>query len=166
MAFVTIEDLGGTVDVIVFSRLYKRVLDTLVADRAIVVQGQLQCEESNVRLLAEQLVPIEEVEEKWTATIHFHLEAGRLERPQLEGLHQVLKKHPGSCRVFIHLKGADRTETIIEAGDNLGVQAGPVLTGEVNRLLGYPAVETVCSEVVSINGNGNGKRLAGAAKNG
>jgi DNA polymerase-3 subunit alpha len=164
MAFVTIEDLGGSIEVIVFAKLYARVRDILEEDRAIVVQGTVENEENSARLLAEQLVPIEKVEEKWTATIHFRLETQGLDRPQLEGLHTVLRKHPGPCRVYLHLRQGDRTETIIEAGGDLTVMAGPVLTGEVNRFLGYSAVETVCSEVVSRNGNG--KRFGGGAGNG
>ncbi len=163
MAFVVIEDMGGSVEVVVFARLFARVRDLLEEDRAVVVQGTVQNEENTPRLLAEQLVPMEKVEEKWTATIHFHLETQRLQRPQLEGLHGLLRKHPGPCRVYLHLKNDDRTETIVEAGD-LTVLAGPVLTGEVNRFLGYAAVETVCSEVVSHNGNG--KRFGGNSGNG
>ena len=163
MAFVTIEDMGGSVEVIVFSRLYARVRDILEEDRAIVVQGTVENEENSARLLAEQVVPIEKVEEKWTATIHFHLDDQSLERPKLEQLHGLLRRHPGPCRVYLHLKSNPRTETIIEAGD-LTVLAGPALSGEVNRFLGYPAVETICTEVVSHNGNG--KRFGGGSANG
>jgi len=135
----------------------------LEEDRAIVVQGTVENEENSARLLAEQVVPIEKVEEKWTATIHFHLEARSLERPKLEELRELLRRHPGPCRVYLHLKSDPRTETIIEVGD-LTVLAGPALTGEVNRFLGYAAVETICTEVVSHNGNG--KRFRGGSANG
>jgi hypothetical protein len=45
---------------------------------------------------------------------------------------------------------------MIELGDHIKLQAGGELTREVNRLLGYPAVDTVCSTIrVKNRGNGN-----------
>ena len=144
MAFVTIEDLHGAVEATVFARVYSGVSDLLVEDNAILVQGQVQKDEQSVKILAEKVVPMGKAEETWTASIHLNLEISRTDRAVLEKLNDILKKHPGGCRGFLHLRSPENTDSIIALPDSLKLKAGGALTREVNELLGYHAVETLC----------------------
>jgi DNA polymerase-3 subunit alpha len=144
MAFATIEDLHGAVEATVFSRVYTGVSDLLVEDSAVLVQGQVQKDEQSVKILAEKVVPMDKAEETWTASIHLNLEVSRTDRAMLEKLNDVLKKHPGGCRGFLHLRSPENTDSIIALPDSLKLKAGGALTREVNELLGYHAVETMC----------------------
>jgi len=144
MAFVTIEDLHGAVEATVFSRVYTSVSDLLVEDSAVLIQGQVQKDEQSVKILAEKVVPMDKAEETWTASIHLNLEISRTDRPMLERLNDILKKHPGGCRGFLHLRSPENTDSIIALPDSLKLKAGGALTREVNELLGYHAVETLC----------------------
>jgi DNA polymerase-3 subunit alpha len=161
MAFVTIEDMHGSVEVIVFSRVFADVRDLLVEDHPVLVQGQVQKDEKSVKILADTVIPIGKAEETWAASVHFNLEISRTDREGLENLHDILKRHPGLCPAFIHLRSPDNTDSIIALPDGFKLKAGGPLTREVNGFLGYQAVETRCSAVTSglaLNGvNGRGK---------
>jgi len=161
MAFVTLEDLHGAVEVTIFSLLYSKVYDLLTDDNAILVQGHLQKEENSVKLLAENVISMDKAEETWTTSIHFNLDISRTDKALLEKLNTVLKRHPGSCKAYIHLLNPEKTETIIALSDTIKLRAGSLLIREVNRLVGYNAAETVCGPVESsstFNGYNNGKR--------
>jgi len=162
MAFVTIEDMHGTVEAVVFSRVFADTRDLLVEDRPVLIQGQVQKDEKSVKILADVVIPIDKAEETWTASVHFNLEISRTDREALESLHAVLKRHPGACKAFIHLRNPDNTDSIISLPDTLKLKAGSSLTREVNGLLGYNAVETHCnsvaSSVASNGGNRNGRK--------
>jgi DNA polymerase III subunit alpha len=156
MAFVTLEDLLGTVEITVFSSLYSTVYDLLTDDNTILVRGFLQKDENTVKLLADSIIDIDKAEETWTTSIHFKLDVTRTQRTLLEDLNAVLRRHPGPCAAFIHLRHPEKTETIIALPDSIRVKAGTPLIQEVDRLVGYHAAETVCRPVVSsANGNGN-----------
>ena len=160
MAFVTIEDMHGSVEVIVFSRVFSDARDLLEEDRPVIVQGQVQKDEKSVKILADTVIPIDKAEEIWAASVHFNLEISRTDREGLENLHVILKRHLGQCPAFLHLRGPDKTDSIIALPDGFKLKAGSALTREVNRLLGYQAVETRCSAVASTappNGR-NGRR--------
>ncbi len=160
MAFVALEDLHGSVEIIIFSSLYAKVYDLLTDDSAILVQGHLQKEENSIKLLADAVIPMDKAEATWTTSIHFNLDIARTDKALLEKLNTVLKRHPGSCKAYIHLRNSEKTETIIALSDTIKLNAGPPLIREVNRLLGYSAAETVCRPVESsstFNGY-NGKR--------
>ena len=161
MAFVTIEDMHGAVEVIVFSRVFSDVRDLLVEDRPVLVQGQVQKDEKSVKILADMVIPIDKAEETWAASVHFNLELSRTDREGLENLHAILKRHPGMCPAFLHLRSPGNTDSIIALPEGFKLKAGAVLTREVNGFLGYHAVETRCSAATSTatrNGVKNGRR--------
>jgi len=149
MAFVTLEDLHGSVEATVFSSLYAKVHDLLTDDRPILIQGQLQKDENSIKILADTIIPIDKAEETWTASVHFNLDITHTQRDVLVKLKEILKSHPGSCRAYIHLLNPDKTETIVALSNSIKLRAGLPLTREVNRFLGYNAVETACQPALS-----------------
>jgi len=150
MAFVTIEDLHGSVEITVFSSVYVKAHDLLSDDNPIIVQGRVQKDENATKILADTVVPMEKAEETWTASIHFNLDITRTDRALLFKLNEIFKKHPGSCKGYVHLLGPEKTETIIALSDDLKLRAGLPLTRDINGFLGYNAVETVCSPFTSV----------------
>jgi DNA polymerase-3 subunit alpha len=149
MAFVTLEDLHGSVEATVFSTLYAKVHDLLTDDRPILIQGQLQKDENSVKILADTIIPIDKAEETWTASVHFNLDITRTQRELLVKLKEILKTHPGSCRAYIHLLNPGKTETIVALSNSMKLRAGLPLTREVNQFIGYNAVETACGPAVA-----------------
>ncbi len=160
MAFVTLEDLHGSVEIIVFSTLYAKVYDLLTDDSSILVRGHLQKDENSVKILADTLIPMDKAEETWSTSIHFNLDITRTDKALLEKLKSVFKRYPGSCRGYVHLLDPEKTETIIALSDATKLKAGSSLIREVNRLLGYNAAETICEPTeFSSDSNGyNGSR--------
>ncbi|MBW2010217.1 MAG: DNA polymerase III subunit alpha [Deltaproteobacteria bacterium] len=157
MAFVTIEDMQGSVEVVIFSSVYKEVEDLLVDDSPILVQGELKKEEKAVKILAESVIPMEKAEETWTASIHINMDVSRTQKEVLIELKHVLKSCPGSCPAFIHLLIPEVSETIIALPDAIKLKADSTLIREVNGVLGYEAVDTVCT-AASIAPKTNGFR--------
>ncbi len=162
MAFVVIEDLHGTVEATVFSSVYTETYHLLIEDSPVLVQGQIQRDENAVKILADAIIPIEKAEETWTASIRLNIDGDRTEKANLVELRDIIEQYPGSCRAFIHLRSLNKTETVIELSDRMQLRACPELKQEVNRFLGYPAVETICSEATPTqraNGyNGNNRK--------
>jgi DNA polymerase-3 subunit alpha len=147
MGFVTIEDMNGALEVIVFSRVYATSSDMLTEDSAVLIQGQVQKDEQSVKLIADTLIPLEKAEETWTASVHVNLELNRTDREVLLKLRDLLQRFPGSCKAFLHLRGPTRTEALIELSEGYHLKAGPALRREVRELLGYAAIETRCTPV-------------------
>jgi DNA polymerase-3 subunit alpha len=87
---------------------------------------------------------MDKAEETWTASIHFNLEIARTDRAALVKLHEILKKHAGNCKAYLHLHSTDNADTIIQLPHSMKLKASGALMREVNELLGYNAVETLC----------------------
>jgi DNA polymerase-3 subunit alpha len=163
MAFVTLEDLQGSVEITVFSSIYTRVYDLLIDDNTILVQGKLQRDENSTKLLADTIIPMDKAEDTWVASIHFNLDITRTNKTLLTELYDILQRHQGACRAYIHLLNPEKTETIIALPDAMKLRPGRALTRDVNGLVGYDAVETKCDMAApSINaGRYTGRRKRG-----
>ena len=166
MAFVNIEDMHGAVEVVVFSRVFANTRDLLIEDGCVLVQGQVQKDEQAVKILADEVIPIEKAEETWAASIHFKLEISRTDRETLSNLHAILERHPGTCAGFIHLQSPDKTDSIISLPDTLKLKAGSSLAREVHSFLGYQAVETRCRAVTASAANNGINRVNRNNRNG
>ena len=146
MAFVTIEDMHGSVEVTVFASLYERVNDLLVEDKPVFVEGQVQKDEQALKILGETIVPMDQAEATWTASIHLKLDMHRTDPDLLVEIKDLLVQYPGACRGFIHLVDSEKTETVIALPETLKLNASASLKREVDRLLGYRVFETRCQK--------------------
>ena len=146
MAFVTLEDLSGLAEVILFASLYSSVSDLIEKDSAIMIEGRITRDEKSSKILADMIAPIDKAEESWTASVHLRVDITGLNKQSLQKLCEILKQHKGSCSAFLHLLMPQRTDTIIALPDSMKVKAGQDLTEAVNNFLGYSAVESVCQK--------------------
>ncbi len=164
MAFVNVEDMRGTVEVTVFSSVYEAAAGLLVEDQPVFIKGQLQRDENNVKVLADQVVPLEKAEELWSGTILIQLDVTRTDLESLQKLPKIFKKYPGPCPAFIQVVEPGVSRTRIALSESFRLKVGPPLIEEVNRLFGYDAVETEAKpETAEKNGRGrygNGTRAA------
>ena len=157
MAFVTIEDMLGALELVVFPSVYAKVDQLLADDHPVLVEGAVQKDENSATLLCDTMIPIDKAEETWTASICFNLDLNRLTKEDLPQLKALLEKHAGACRAYLHLRNPEKTETIIALPEEIKLKPGLALTREVNALIGYNAVETLCSPVKVTSGNGKYK---------
>ncbi len=161
MAFVTLEDMRGTIEITVFSELYEAVADLLGEEQPVMVEGQLQRDESSVKLLADKIIPIEKAEETWTQQVTIQLDMTRTDRDKLEKLLEILKRHPGSSPAVIGLFNPGVSKTRIAVAEDIRLAAGPPLREAVRGLVGYDAVE-IESKPPQMAANGNGQWRKGA----
>ncbi|MEW5733364.1 MAG: DNA polymerase III subunit alpha [Thermodesulfobacteriota bacterium] len=149
MAFLTLEDFSGEVEVVVFPQLFLEAQELLVEDAPIIVQGVLQKEEEAVKLLGDRdkgsrIVAIEKAEEVWTASVHVFVDLPGKKREVLEKVSLALKRHPGVSRTFLHLRNPKRSDVVLGLPDSFNVKPGSELSREMAAILGADSVETAC----------------------
>jgi DNA polymerase-3 subunit alpha len=158
MAFIQLEDLQGSAEVVVFPSVYASCQELLMADNPVMVQGKVQLDDKGAKLLADTIIPMEKAEKMWTAKIRFNIDAQRSSKEDLANLRDILRRHPGECRGVMCIKMAEDVQADLAMAENWRLQPGESLSREVNGLLGYQAVETLCGEIHVTDSNGNGKK--------
>jgi DNA polymerase-3 subunit alpha len=179
MAYATLEDLTGAVDVVLFPRIFEQTRLLFEPDKVLVVQGKVDARAGSTRATGSAGAPVDpEMEpEVETASVVADMawlwddpECVPIARRQLvhvriptsdaglaERLEAVLARHPGQDEVVLHVVVGSR-EVIVNA-DRYHVLAGPALVADIEDLIGQAAtkLETVRPKAQS-NGNGRGKR--------
>ncbi|MGA6927536.1 MAG: OB-fold nucleic acid binding domain-containing protein, partial [Desulfosarcina sp.] len=163
MGFVTVEDLTGSVEVVVFPSIYAACVGLMTSDAPVLVQGQVQVEENGVKILADAIIPIDTAEETWTVEVRLMVDCEKTDRPTLTRVQQALKRYPGSCKCFVHVCLKDQAEAIVSMGEAHAIRYCEAMTREVNAILGYPAVQSRCNDAAGAmrSSQVNGRRNNG-----
>ncbi len=140
MGFVTIEDLTGSVEVVVLPDVYGNAVENLKSDEPVLVAGTLEVGENAAKIRATEVRSLREVQGQETRSVHFTLTTTGLERDHLESLKMILGRHQGPCRSLLHIVIPEQSRTTIKLPESCKVAATADLAAEVKSLLGYNAV--------------------------
>ena len=130
MAFLTLEDLVGTVEVVVFPRDYEKNSQFLTEDRKVFVRGRVSCEDDRPsKLICEKIWPFEEVpQELWVQFAD--MDEYRKREQELFG---VLRHCEGKDHVAIYVRSE---RAVRRLGDNWTVKADEALLEELSGIFG------------------------------
>jgi DNA polymerase-3 subunit alpha len=134
-AIVTLEDLEGSVDIMVFPQTYAAVSTLLVDDSVVIVRARVdRSDDDGVRLVALEITQ-PDLSEAVSGPVRVSMAAARCIPPLVERLKEVLAGHPGTTEVHLHLTGGAKT-TVLRLDDRLRVTPSPALYGDLKALLG------------------------------
>jgi len=137
MCFATVEDLKGSVETIVFSDVFAQAQPLIKGDRPIFVIGTADADGENVKVIAKEIMPLEEVPQRLTKSVHFFLSQPEITQNHLAQLKNVISRFPGECPAYVHLVIPDRTETVLSLPEDLKLAPTPQLVQEIDRLFGH-----------------------------
>jgi len=139
MAFLTIEDLVGTVEVIVFPKTYEQSASFLTEDAKVFVQGRISVEEDkDGKLICEKIVPFTELKKKiW---IKFpDMEAYKAAEA---GLMDMLRESEGKDGIVIYIENPKAKK---ELPPNQNVEADESLVNRLQERFGRENVTVTVS---------------------
>ncbi len=137
MAFLTIEDLAGTVEVVVFPRDYERNQSFLNEDSKVFVRGRVSEEDdAPSKLICEKIIPFDQTKkELW---IQFPNKTAYLEEESQ--LFDMLKESEGKDAVVIYCR-EERAVKRLPAGRNIRIE--PAILGRLANYYGEACVKVV-----------------------
>ena len=103
MAFVTLEDMVGTVEAVVFPDLYRSSMLHLAKDSAVLVKGQVDIGEEAVKLLLSEVQPLTLPGNGNIPLIEITLAGGAASTDGLQRLKAILEAHRGNSPLRLHL---------------------------------------------------------------
>jgi DNA polymerase-3 subunit alpha len=138
MAFFSLEDKTGSVEVMVFPDTFAAAAPAIKSDEPILVSGTVEVGEENCKVKAIEIVLLRDANARQTTKVHVTLKE-ELGRTHLEMLRELLGRYPGGCRTFLHFQLSDLPRGGLPL-PFLAVAASEDLSVEVERLFGYNAV--------------------------
>ena len=137
MAFITIEDLVGTVEVLVFPKIYEKNRPSFTEENKVFVRGRASIGDDPVgKLICEEVIPFTDIpNELW---LQFENQA--FYESHIDDVMAALRDSDGKDRVIMYLKEERKMRRLSE---NWAVVAGRDRLGGLDGILGEKNVKVV-----------------------
>lgn len=162
MAFLKVEDMSGSIEAVVFPRVYKEKMELWQGDKALVLSGRVQERDDELKFLVEAGYEITEenvdqIEEyirklapsgmssqqeappppKRLTGVTLSVRA-QLSTSMLEQLRAIFEKHPGSYPVFFHVEQTDGKQRL---ASSFRIGFDELIAKELELILGPDTVK-------------------------
>ncbi|MFZ3115802.1 MAG: DNA polymerase III subunit alpha [Syntrophales bacterium] len=135
MAYVTLEDLKGSVTVIFFADIYRKVSALLHGENPILIQGVLDIGEDSFKIIAADAQVLNEASINSVSSAYFSVNASASDDNTLTMLRELLKKYPGKYDANLRLLSANY-DVLVYLGEHNKIQISEELKREADMLLG------------------------------
>jgi DNA polymerase-3 subunit alpha len=133
-AMVTLEDLDGAIDVLLFPSSYQLASTLLVEDAILTVKGRLSRDKDQPEIHGQE-VSAPDLADGASGPVTISLPVTRCTGPVVEQLKDVLGTHPGMTEVRLRLLTREATK-VMRLDDRLRVTPSPALFADLKQLLG------------------------------
>ncbi|BAU48203.1 DNA polymerase III subunit alpha [Sulfurifustis variabilis] len=145
MAFITLDDRTGRLELAVFSELFERNRDLLVKDTLLIVEGHVAVDEytGGFKMSAEKLYNIEQARAAFGSRVVIELDAGIAGNGFVDELREILAPaSQGPCPVHLRYR-SDAAEAEIVLGEEWRIRPSSAVLERLARLAGERNVRLV-----------------------
>ena len=143
MAFVTLEDLHGSCEILVFSRAFEESEAILKSDEPILIHGSVMVEGDDsmqVKLRARSVEKLADARASKTSRFDMEIPVYELDNQKLKKLREILSLHHGDVPTQLTLTSPELFETTIVLPQHLRVNPSDELLSRVEDLFGKKIV--------------------------
>lgn len=160
MAMLTVEDLSGKCDAVVFPRTFDALGELLKAEEMVFLRGTVDRRRERPNIIVEDVIPIDRAIEQLTGQVTVRLGGAGLAEEVLQRTREVLERHRGNCPVLFELAppGQPDVRTTVRPDTRWFVQPSRKLVDDIEDLLGQENLLLTPKPNENGNGGGNGRR--------
>ena len=103
MAVFILDDVGASVEIVVFPETFGKHGSLIDADAMLLVRGKFEKDEESARMVATELLPIAALKERTTREVAIHLAVPPHGRTTFEAMAELFSRHRGDRRVSLEL---------------------------------------------------------------
>ncbi len=136
MALFNLEDLTGSIEVILFPEVFNRSLPLLTSDRPLLVNGNIETGDNSAKIIAQEIVTLDSIRQKDIRAVELRLKEERISREVLKALRDIVFRYPGECGLLFNVDMSDGKAVAISAHDRFNVLPCHELVEEIDALIG------------------------------
>ena len=140
MAFVTIEDAGGSVECVFFADALAKNQQMLSGDRPVMISGKVERRDGQLSLRAETAERLEDLRERRTRQVEVEVPVEELDRDALASVQALFAANKGTCETLLKVRSPGEWTALLRIGDAWRVAATPRLVDGLRGMFGAEAV--------------------------
>jgi DNA polymerase-3 subunit alpha len=149
-SMVTLEDLEGSVQVLVMNENYDRYRELLEKNKAILVIGEVNTGDDKPKIFPQEIMPLEDAPKKFTKQVHLRLHTAHLTPQRIEQVRELTAAFPGKCPLFLCFMRPTGEVVFLETHERYSVMPSTELQKAADEMLGeetyYAKVDTSLPE--------------------
>ncbi|MBF0123960.1 MAG: DNA polymerase III subunit alpha [Magnetococcales bacterium] len=140
MAFLTLEDVGGQIELVLFPEALREALPFIDGKQPVVVTGLLgQDEDETLKINVEKTANLQTFRDQHCRWLTITATAALLTEERLQQLNKLLRQHSGTCRVALTIDLPDAT-LFTQLGESHCIHANDSLLESLRNLFGNDAI--------------------------
>jgi len=142
MCMLTVEDLTGKCDAVVFPDAFEQFNDRIEADAIVFLVGRVDKSRERIGIIVDEVIPMDGAIEELTGSILLRMPPGGPREDFLQRLKDILERHHGRCPVFLEVLPVEHADicATIRLDGRWCVKASRRLVDELLGLLGEQSV--------------------------
>ncbi len=133
MAILMVEDLEGSVEVLVFPKTYKKVNQYLLDSNVVFVVGRVDLKEEMPKIIANDMFMVDNAYDLISSV---NIELSNIRENLFDSLKNTILSHPGKTPIYLHISTPNRPRIRIAAGEELFVNVNEDFLDDLEGLLG------------------------------
>ncbi len=135
-AMVTIEDLTGTVQMLLMNENFDRFRSLLTLNKPVLVIAEVNTGEDKPKLFPQEILGLEDAPRRYTKQVHLRLRAAELDRTRLEAVRNLVEAHRGNVPLFLSIRMPSGPVVFLESNEHFSVAPSVLLEEAVNSQFG------------------------------
>jgi DNA polymerase-3 subunit alpha len=140
MAIVSLEDLKGSIDVIIWPETYAATENLLLQEEPLLVKGSVDSDGNLPKVIAKEICLLSQAKEFWKGKVHIHFRTPGLEKDTLKTIREILSTHKGNNEIFLEFLFPDSKVRVVSADPELKVQPSDEIICEIEAVLGEDSI--------------------------
>ena len=141
MAFFTLEDLSGVIEVAALPDTYRDAASIIALDSMILVRGRLERREEEPKIRAREIIPLDQARAKYTAAIEIVISTSGLEEDMLKSLNRIFQSNQGSVPAYLRFR-TSKNKTYRMLVDSIkGINPTDKFSTDIEKLLGKDSLK-------------------------
>lgn len=136
MGILTLEDLTGSVEVVIFPDLFLLAKSLLGQDHLVRVTGVLETSEKGPKILGSEVEDLPAIYQQLRQHLKLTIPLDTTSRESLQTLHQVLMTHPGESHVSLRFILPQGWETCTMILPTIRIDPSPPCLAQIRALIG------------------------------
>jgi DNA polymerase-3 subunit alpha len=142
-AQATLEDMSGSVDMIVFPEAYRRLSEKVKLEVPVLVKAGVRVEEgSNPKITAAEIIPLEDAKVPLPKSLRIRIPVEGCSESTVDSLHSLFNERRGEARVLFDVERAGDFMVVMEA-EGYNVQPDRNFIARVEELCGRGSVRII-----------------------
>jgi len=138
-----LEDMEGSVEMIVFPEAYRKLQDKVKLEVPVLVRGGVRIEEGvNAKLTVNDIIPLEEAKVPLPRAIRIRIPAESASDTTIDDLHNLFRERKGEAKVLFDVERQGDFMVVMEA-EGYNVQPDRSFMARVEQLCGRGAVRII-----------------------